>query len=144
VRVRSDAAIASAGVIAGGVVAVLSLAVNAFVPPPEPHLAYEAAPGLQRRRFWQREIEFQQEILRPKRQIDERLLFPLLEALFRAPETDWLSRATSQYHVALSHWNTRGRPLAMAHLYMALEALSPAAERAERERLGLAALQSLA
>ena len=134
----ADAAIGAAGAAAGGVVALVSFAVNAFVAPPEPHLAYEAAPRLLRRRFWQREVDLQRGVPRPRRQVDETLLFPLLEAFFRAPETDWLGRAASQYHVALSHWTTSGRPLAMAHLYTALEALSPATERAERQRLGLA------
>ena len=38
----------------------------------------------------------------------------------------------------MSQWTTAGRPLALAHLYMALEALAPVAERAERTRLGVA------
>ncbi len=134
----ADAAVSAAGAVAGGVVALVSFAVNAFVCPPEPHLAYEEAPGLSRRRFWQREVELQHGVPRPRRLIKPELLFPLLEAFFRVPESDWLSRAVSQYHVALGQWTTRGRPLAMAHLYMALEALAPAAERAERARLGLA------
>ncbi len=134
----ADAAVAAAGTVAGGVVALTSFVVNAFVSPPEPHLAYEDAPGLSRRRFWQREVELQHGVPRPRRLIKPELLFPLLEAFFRAPEFDRLSRAVSQYHVALSHWTTRGRPLAMAHLYMALEALGPVAERVERARLGLA------
>jgi len=134
----ADAALASAGAVANGVVPLLSFAVNAFVPPPEPYLAYETAPGLDRRRFWQREVQLQGGIPRPRRQVDETLLFPLLEAFFGSPEVDRLSRAVSQYHLALSQWTTRGRPLAMAHLYMALEALGPAVERSERARLGLA------
>lgn len=134
----ADAAIAAAGAVAEGVVALVSSAVNAFVSPPEPHLAYEVAPGLSRRRFWQREVELQRGVPRPRRQAKEALLFPLLGTFFRVPESDWLNRAVSQYHVALSQWTTRGRPLAMAHLYMALEALGPATERTERERLGLA------
>lgn len=80
----TEAALATAGAVAVGVVALLSFAVNAFVPPPEPYLAYEAAPGLTRRRFWHREVELLHGVPWPRRQVNETLLFPLLAAFFRA------------------------------------------------------------
>lgn len=134
----ADAAVAAGGAVAGGLVAMVSLAVNAHVPPPEPHLAYESAPGLSRRRFWQRDLPLQTGLPVPGRMLTDTVLFPLLQAIFASSETQRLARAVSQYHVALRYWTTAGRPLALAHLYMALEALGPAAERAERARLGLA------
>ncbi len=134
----ADAAVAQAGAVASGLAALLSFAVNARIPAAEPFLAYEAAPGLTRRRFWQRHVTFQQGAPRPSRMLKDELLFPLLHAFFGSPHAGRLGRAMSQYHVALSHWTTAGRPLALAHLYMALEALTPVAEERTRERLGLA------
>ena len=129
-------AISAAGSVAGGMVTFFSFAVNAFVSPPEPLLAYESAPGLDRRRYWQREVTLQTGVPRPSRRLDPTLLNPMLQAFFTSSEMPRLSRAVSQYQIALSHWTVSGRPLALAHLYMALEALGPVAERAERERLG--------
>ncbi len=134
----ADTAVAQAGAVASGLVALLSFAVNAFVPPAEPFLAYEVAPGLTRRRFWQRHVIFQQGAPRPSRMLKDELLFPLLHAFFGSPHAGRLGRAASQYHVALSHWTTAGRPLALAHLYMALEALTPVAEERTRQQLNLA------
>lgn len=113
-------AIALAGTVASGMVTFLSFAVNAFVPPGDPYVAFESAPGLSSRRFWQRDVTLQTGIPGPARPVDETLLFPLLRAFFTSPESARIFRTVSQYHVALSHWSTRGQPLALAHLYMAL------------------------
>lgn len=134
----ANTAVAAAGTVGSGLVAIISLAANAFVAPPNPHLAYESAPGLDRRRFWQREVVLQRGLPSPSRTVDQALLVALLKAVFAAAEGDKLSRALSQYHVALGYWTTNGRPLVLAHLYMALEALGPVAEQVERDRLGLA------
>jgi hypothetical protein len=134
----ASGAVAEAGAVVSALAALVSFAANAFVRPAAPYLAYESAPGLTRRRFWQREVPFQQGVPPPSRHLDDKLLFPLLSAVQMSPDGDRLGRAVSQYHVALSHWTTAGRPLALAHLYMALEALGPVAERTARQQLGLA------
>lgn len=133
----TDAAVRTASAVAGNLGSLLSFAVNAHVAPAEAYLAYECAPGLTRRRFWQQDVDFQQGLPGPRRLIDQALLFPLLNAVFGSGELPRLSRALGQYDAALGHWTTQGRPLALADLYIALEALGPAAERAERQRLGL-------
>ncbi len=61
-------------------------------------------------------------------------------AAHTSTEPEGLGRALGQYDVALHHWTLWARPLALAHLYMALEALgsaTEATEAAERRRLGL-------
>lgn len=134
---NADDAVAQAGAVGGGLVALLSFVVNAHVSVPLPHLAFEAEPGLTRRQFWQAEVPFEQGLPRPNRILDKELLFPLLQAFLSSTEAARLRRAVGQYHAALRDWTVSGRPLALAHLYMALEALGPATERAERLRLGL-------
>ena len=59
-----------------------------------------------------------------------------MAATFTSAHANRVGRAVSHYQLALSYWSTRGQPLALAHLYMALEALAPAAERTRREQLG--------
>jgi hypothetical protein len=133
-----DAAIAGAGTVATGLATMISFCVNAFVPPPDPMLAYECSPGLERRLFWQRHMQPRIDELRPKRRIDVGPLFPFLHAAFSSSDAERIGRAVSHYQMALSYWSTRGQPLALAHLYMALEALGPVAERRQREKLGIA------
>lgn len=132
----TDEALAYAGAAASGLAAVLSLAVNAFVPVPEPFLAFQSGAELTTREFWQREVGLQEGIPKIGRRLDEGLLGQLLQSFLASPESARLSRAIGQYHAALQYWNTRGQAFALAHAYMALEGLAPAAERAQREALG--------
>jgi hypothetical protein len=66
------------------------------------------------------------------------LLIPFLQAIFTSDEQKRLGVSIGHYHAALRDWTTAGQPLALMHLYPALEALGGAVERAERTRLGLA------
>jgi hypothetical protein len=134
----ADAAISGAGTVATGLATMISFCVNAYVPPADPVLAYESSPGVTRRRYWQRHVQGRNHELRPTRRIDVDLLFPFLQGAFTSVAAERIGRAVSQYQMALNYWSTRGRPLALAHLYMALEALAPVAEGRERERLNLA------
>jgi len=106
----SDAAIAEAGAIGTGLATMISCCVNAFVPPPEPLLAYEAEPGLERRQFWQRYRPPADDELRPSRRVDVELLVPFMRASFSSPDAKRLGRAVSHYQVALNYWSTRGQP----------------------------------
>jgi hypothetical protein len=133
-----DDAVARAGTLATSLVPLISFAVNAIVDLPMAHIAYEGSPGRTSRRYWQSDVALGVEVFRPARLLQSDLLFPLLQDVFRNPESNRLARAISQYHAALRNWTTAGQPLALAHLYPALEALGPAVERAERRRLGLA------
>jgi len=134
----ADQATRIAGAVGVQLVPLLAFTVNGYVDLPVPWLAFEDAPGLTRRRFWQADPGVGQHLLSPTRLLRDPLLFPLLQAtLAPGDRTDRLGRAIAQYHVALRYWTVPGQPLAMAHLYMALEALGPLAERATRERLGL-------
>jgi hypothetical protein len=134
----ANAAVAGAGAVAVGLTTMISFCVNAFVSPPEPALAYDVAPDLEKRRFWQRRVAHTYvDFLRPTRRIRFELLAPFLGAVFASPDGDRIGRAVSQYQIALRYWTTGGQALALAHLYMALEALGPVAQGRERDELGL-------
>lgn len=134
----ADDAIASAGAITSALTTMFSFCVNAFVSPPDPVLAYECSPGAGKRSFWQRHMRSTFDDLQPRRALNTDLLFPFLHTAFSSSDSERIGRAVSHYHLALNYWTTRGQPMALAHLYMALEALGPVAERRERERQGLA------
>jgi hypothetical protein len=130
-------AIERAAAAGANVAPLLSFAINAHVAVPTPYVAFEAEPGLTSRRFWQGHVALESGLPRVGRRLDESLLFPFLKAVLTSSERTRLARALGQYDVALHHWTVPARPLALAHLYIALEALAPAVERVERERLGL-------
>ena len=133
-----DDAVSRAATLATSLVPLISFAVNAFVDLPVAHVAYEGSPGRTSRRYWQADVPLGAEIPGPGRPLRSELLFPLLHDVLANAESRRLARAISQYHAALRNWTTAAQPLALAHLYPALEALGPAVERAERQRLGLA------
>lgn len=123
--------------VASGLAMLLSFAANAHVGMPTPCVAFESQPGLGRRRYWQGMVSLESGIPPLKRHLDSKLLVPFIQAVLTSTERDRAVRAIGQYDIALQYWTTLTRSLALTHLYMALEALGPATERAERVRLGL-------
>src|SRR5215211_1024964 len=107
-----------------------------FVDLPLAHIAHEASPGRKTRRYWQADVKLGAAFPNPTHHIDRDPLFAVLGDVYKKAEFPRLSRAISHYHAALRHWTQAGQPLALAHLYPALEALGPAFERRERQRLG--------
>lgn len=132
-----DDAVGRAANLATSLTPLISFAVNAFVDLPMATIAFEGSPGRTSRRYWQAKVDLGAELLAPRRPLQSDLLFALIRDVYTNPESKRLARAISQYHAALRNWTTAGQPLALVHLYPALEALSPATERAERQRLGL-------
>jgi hypothetical protein len=133
-----DDAVARGSTLATSLAPLISFAINAFVDVPQAHLAYEASPGRSSRRFWQTDVQLGTHTLTPTQIVRSDLLIPFLEAIFTSSEQQRLGVAISHYHAALRDWTTAGQPLALMHLYPALEALGGAVERAERARLDLA------
>jgi hypothetical protein len=133
-----DDAVARASALATSLAPLISFAINAFVDVPQAHLAYEASPGRNSRRFWQADVQLGTHTFTPSRPLSSKLLIPFLQVVFESDEQQRLGVAISHYHAALRDWTTAGQPLALMHLYPALEALGGATERAERARLGLA------
>jgi hypothetical protein len=133
-----DDAVARGSALATSLAPLISSAINAFVDVPQAHLAYEASPGRNSRRFWQRDVQLGIPTLTHAQMVRSDLLIPFLEAIFASGEQQRLGVAISHYHAALRDWTTAGQPLALMHLYPALEALGGAVERAERAQRGLA------
>lgn len=108
---------------------VLSVIANAPTEDLVPELAYDCSPDDLERDFFQQFL------------IDERLLpftrpkFPsnlarhLLEMLGHHIESGRLHRAMTHYHIALQHWTPGSEIMALGHLYMGMEAMTPIALR---------------
>jgi hypothetical protein len=137
-----DDAVAVASGLATNLAPLISFVVNAFIDVPRAHLAYEASPDRASRRFWQADVQLGIPTFTPAAVLQADLLVPFLRAIFTSAEYARLGAAISQYHAALRDWTTAGQPLALMHLYPALEALAGATERAERTRLSLASKEA--
>ena len=76
-----DDAVARASTLATSLAPLISLAINAFVDVPQPHLAYEASPGRSSRRFWQTDVQLGIHTLTPSQIVHSDLLIPFLQAI---------------------------------------------------------------
>jgi hypothetical protein len=116
---------------------VVAFTTNAYVGDLEPKLAFDSTPSASERPYFQSFVREEREtMLRPGRWVDAATTAEFATSLFAHPETDRLWRAIGQYALALSHWRFGHEIRAVAHLYIAGEALTPIAIRTECERLG--------
>lgn len=115
----------------------LGLTANAWMGQIEPELAYDATQGITQRDFWQRLLPEEKLTLVPSRRIGIGPTRAVLEGLENSPFRDRLRRACSQYHSSLERWVPGSEVLAVAHLFMAIEALKPVAVDQECKKSGL-------
>jgi hypothetical protein len=132
-----DAAMRTAANAASAIAAIISFCVNAAVEPPDLHVAFNSTAGLSRREFIEAFVPDESGPPGFGRWIDADSLFAFGQAVYGSREAPRLFRALAQYQVALRYWNTRSRVLALAHLYIACEALTKAVQRLHQVRLGL-------
>jgi hypothetical protein len=136
-----DAAVRSATNAASAIAAIISFCVNAAVEPPELHVAFNSTAGLSRREFMEAFLPDQAGHPGFGGWIEADSLFAFGSAAYGSPEARRLFRALAQYQVALRYWTTGSRVLALAHLYIACEALTKAIQRMHQARLGLTETQ---
>lgn len=126
-----------------GVVA-LSLAANAGIDEPSIELGFDRTPGKTQRDFFQAYVPPREPVLRSVRFLDREATADLLGAMESHSESSRLYRAANQYRLALAYWHYGRESLSVAHLWMAVEALTKAKVRAECRRRGLATQAELA
>ncbi|MGL5830165.1 MAG: hypothetical protein ACRC0L_11440 [Angustibacter sp.] len=73
---------------------------------------------------------------RTTRLIDTAAMQALLRDLFTHRNKERLLRAIGQYEMALRHWHPGGEVLALAHLFIVMEVLTPIVKRGELNRCG--------
>jgi hypothetical protein len=125
---------------AAGFLPLMAVSANAWVGDVEPKLAYEATADKSEREFFQNFVaEAHGTMPKPRRLLDTAATILLLESVYAHPSRDRLLRAIAHYAVALSHFKPGRETLAMAHLFIGMEALTAVARDRELERRGVTA-----
>lgn len=94
-----------------------------------PEIGYEVTPGVSERDFFQQFIREERLLILDRRRIPTDLAVRVLRALVSHAEADRIRRALGQYYQALRNWEPGQEVLALAHLWMGAEALTPAVLR---------------
>jgi hypothetical protein len=128
-----SSATASSTAIARLLATILAFTANTGVGSPEVHIAYDTTPEHREREFLQVFVPDEHGIPREGRMIDASELTVLIEALTSSVHAERVARALYQYEFALRYWYFGGEWIALAHLYMAVEALTKAMIRFECE-----------
>jgi hypothetical protein len=123
---------------------VLALSANAAVKDPQVEVAFDSTVGVSERDYFQSYVPGESGIVHFSRRVRREAVVALLEALGVSAESKRLRRAIGQYRMALDWWRQGLETLALAHLWMAVEALTKAKIRAECGARGLSTPQELA
>lgn len=110
---------------------VLSLSANAAVQNAQLEIAFDSSNHVAEREYFQSYVPPESNLVHFVRRIDVDATVALIDAINRHDDADRLRRAADQYRLALDEWRLGQETLTLAHLWMALEALTKAWIRAE-------------
>ena len=110
---------------------IFSLSANAAIGEPDVEISYDYTKGLSEREYFQSYVIPETKEIHNARHINIDATISLLESITTHPDSERLKRAASQYRLSLNHWRLGRDSLALAHLWMALEALTKAQIRQE-------------
>lgn len=123
---------------------MLSLASNASIPEPDIELGFDSTSGIAERDYFQSYLSPESGALHVGRHVNNQATVAVLQALTNSPQSERLMRAANQYRLALESWKLGRESLSLAHLWMALEALTKAKIRKECAAAGLDSPEQLA
>lgn len=109
----------------------LALSANAPIGEPKLYVAFDNTPGKQERDFLQTLIDDERGLPKTSRYLRVNATTKLVLAILRHREQGRIVRAIEQYRLALSYWEGGKETLAVAHLFMGMEALKVVALRRE-------------
>lgn len=133
-----DDAMASFANRAITVLPVIATAANASIDNADVEIAFDNTPGLNARDFFQKQIPDEPPI--PPHRMRRLRLIPTVDfghAALGHPEQERLHRAMEYYRLALANWQRGHETVAVANLFMGIEALVKVAVRRELVRRGL-------
>lgn len=109
------------------------------------HLAYDSTAGSRERQFFQNWVVDERGLPRVAREVDPDLMYRLLHAIELLPEREKsrFVRSIVQYTDALQYWKPGSELYALSHLYMGVEAITPAVIEREVARRGLTTSKQL-
>lgn len=132
---------ANAGLMA---IPIMALCSNAAIGDPEVEIAFDSTPDLTERDYFQSFVPFETGLLHAGRVINIEATIAFFDVLKKHSESERLLRAISQYHLTLNSWKLGHSIIALAHLWMAMEALTEVKLRSELATRGLKNDQALA
>jgi hypothetical protein len=116
---------------------VIAFTANAWVEDLDVHLAYDMTPGHCEREFFESFLPDESGMPSPGRCINGATTIAFINAIKSHPKGERLRRAMVQYSLALSQLRPGREILALAHLFMGMEALTPVALRRELSTKGV-------
>jgi hypothetical protein len=135
-------ALANAGLSA---LSAISLAGNVAIEHPAIELAFENGEGgTTEREFFQAFVRPEGGDFREARFANHAAIGAVYDKLNASPEVERLQRAANQYRLALDHWRAGAESLVLAHLWMAIEALTKVQVRRLRKDGGFQSDEDLA
>jgi hypothetical protein len=132
---------ANAGLAA---LALLTLAANASISDPDIELGFDSTPSVVERAYFQSYLPPESDLLHVGRHVHIPATLAVLKAVTTSPDSERLLRAANQYRLALESWKLGRESLSLAHLWMALEALTKVKIRKQCAAAGLNSQEELA
>jgi len=123
---------------------ILALCTNAAVGEPEIEVGFENTSGVKERDYFQCYVPQETDIIHICRHIKIEQTLSVIRKLATHNESERLRRGANQYRLALDSWRLGRETLALAHLWMAIEAITKAKIRMECSARGLSAPKELA
>lgn len=120
---------------AQGIAPLLALMGNSHIEDLAPAIAWEITPGATERSFFQQHLLEDRILMVARRKLKAEAVVRFLKAIEAHPDAERIRRVMAQYHQALQNWDPGLEILALAHLWMGVEALTPVVLRAELARL---------
>jgi len=103
---------------------VMSLACNVAIQDPQIEIAFESTPGATQREFLQAYVRPESSVLSAARIATPEAIAVVQSAVAQSEYRDALLRACDQYRLALDWWAFGRESLTLAHLWMAVEAIT--------------------
>ena len=120
------------------ITSVLAVGANAIVEqPPELELIYDVTPDKKEHEFFQRFLPKLPPQIMQGRIANPSALVPLFEAFGKHARADRLYQAATHYSVALNYWQPGYDLLALNHIWIGIETLTPPFLKWQCEQLGV-------
>lgn len=138
---KSLAILANAGL---AILPYLSLSANAAIGEPDVEIGFDSTPNISKRDYFQNYVSPETGIVYLSRPLHIKSTIALINTVSSHPESKRLHRAANQYRLALDSWQLGRASLSLAHLWMALEALTKSRIRAECRKRNISGEPELA
>lgn len=125
----------------GYIIPIIVMAANAYIGEPDIEVAFDSTPNVSERDYFQAYVLPEGDVLHTARILNVTRAARLIESILKHTDAERLMRGLGQYVLALAHWRVGKEILAVAHLWMAIEAITEVRIRTECLRQGLSEVE---